>query len=166
MDLDNEILKPLDPLFRENRSVFLVESVNFGGVITNSILASKPGQKFWLDLIEEMKKPPSVFWFGKHFKVMNTTGPLMLTRVYNRGDYDIGLMPQNLVLPCTVCELPCQKTDGLIRNLPGFSWNSYDSKVYNFIFCNWQTIMIIFLFLVLVMIMIINNSPTLSLKFS
>src|SRR4029077_84497 len=42
MDLDYEILRPLDTLFENNNDLFFVASKNASLFITNSFLASKP----------------------------------------------------------------------------------------------------------------------------
>ena len=43
LDLDIELLKPLDPLFTSDNDVYLVSSGELSSHITNSFMASKPG---------------------------------------------------------------------------------------------------------------------------
>ena len=79
MDLDFEIQHPLDDLFTSECDFYLVHSGNVGSYVTNSFMASKKGCKFWLDVIEEMKKPLPFYIWGKHFEVLSSTGPLTVS---------------------------------------------------------------------------------------
>ncbi len=140
MDLDIEILKPLDPLFADDAEVYLVPSGNLRACLTNAFMASQPGAQLWLDCIEEMKKPAPWWAVGKHFTVMATTGPMMLNRVATRYKE----IPSELIFPCSVCEPSCvPHADAYARELPGSSWCGWDSHAYNFVFCNWGKILIL-----------------------
>lgn len=153
IDLDIELLQPLDPLFIDDIDLFLVASGNIGSCITNSFMASKPRSPFWLEVIEEMKKPPSAWSLGKHWKVMNTTGPLMLDRVAKRSKYTYSALPSKLIMPCSVCDNICQPKGAYVRPLPGQSWCGIDSMCYNFLLCNWRKILWFFLFVIIAIIL-------------
>jgi len=140
-DLDLEVLRPLDDLFTSNAEVYLVASGNLGSFITNSFMASKPGAQLWLDVIDEMKKPASKWWIGKHWKVMNTTGPLMLDRVAKRSPTGYAALPATSLMPCSVCDSICIPLDAHLRPLPGQSWCGWDSKIYNLLLCQWRSIL-------------------------
>lgn len=152
MDLDIELLKPLDPLFISDNDVYLVSSGNLSSSITNSFMASKPGVKLWYDVIEEMKKPVSWWAIGKHWKVMNSTGPLMLNRVVKRGDAVYATLPTRTVMPCSVCDDVCMQPDAYVRPLPGQSWCAFDSMLYNFLLCRWRLVVFIVFILIVVII--------------
>lgn len=155
MDLDVELTHSLDDLFYDDHDFYVVQSGNVGSIYTNSFIASKPGCKIWLDCIEEMKKPYSYWAYGKHFKVMDRTGPLMLTRVIkkNKYKYDIGIIPRKLVMPCSICETkPCTKPGAYTKALEGSSWCGWDSMFYNACICNWK---LIFVLVVLITILLI-----------
>ena len=155
MDLDVELKCSLEDLFYEDADFYVVKSGNVGSVYTNSFIASKPGCKIWLDCIEEMKKPYSYWAYGKHLKVMDRTGPLMLTRVINNNKYkyNIGLIPQKLVMPCSMCEpKPCTKEGAYTIALEGSSWCGWDSLFYNACICNWKFVMFILLLIILVIV--------------
>lgn len=143
MDLDMELQKPLDELFTGHEGPYLVGSGNIGSFITNSFMASTPGHPLWLEVIEEMKKPLPWWCVGKHWVVMNSTGPIMLDRVVKRGKYVYAALPNKSIMPCSVCDSICMKPDAFIRPLEGSSWISYDTMVYNFFLCNWKMIVII-----------------------
>lgn len=149
MDLDFEVQKPLDPLFKDDAECYLVASGNVGSCLTNSFMASKPGCQLWNEVIEEMKKPPSSWWIGKHLLVMNTTGPLMLNRVARRWNGTYVMLPSSQLMPCSVCDEVCTATGAYVRNLPGCSWVAFDSRMYNFFLCKWRDLLSVVLIILL-----------------
>ena len=156
LDLDFEILKPLDSLFTTNNEVYLVKSGNVSSTYTNAFLASKPGAQIWLDMIEYMKNPPSKWYHNvsKHLHIMYTTGPLALNQVANKTNTVIGVLPSVLVNPCSVCKInQCREMkQAWIKQLDGSSWHSWDSTVYNMAFCNWKILVPILLVIVIILI--------------
>lgn len=153
MDLDIVITKQLDDFFTSDCEVYLVQSGNIGSYYTNALMASKPGSKFWLQCIEEMKKPPSSLWLGRHLHVMNTTGPVMLTRVAKRTNIVIGTLPSKFLIPCSLCDLPCKYSeDAYAYAIPGSSWITWDTLIYNFFFCHWKTVVAIVVILILALL--------------
>lgn len=164
MDLDYEIRKPLDHLFKSNSNLFFTTSTNFKGYITNSFMASKPKQKIWLDVLEEMKrrakgwKPFSgegrEWWSqGKHLTVIMTTGPGVIDYVVRRSSYVYTMLPPNLINPYTICDTIFDK-DSYLQPLEGCSWGGLDTLAGNYVYCNlWQVIFIIgFIIIFLVII--------------
>lgn len=149
MDLDMEILRPLDDLFTNHQGLYLVSSGNIGSVITNSFMASTPGHSFWLDVIEEMKKPLPWWCIGKHWVVMNSTGPIMLDRVTKQSKHVYAALPGRSIMPCSVCDATCHVPDAYIRPLEGSSWISFDTTVYNFFLCNWKKLLLIIVVILL-----------------
>ena len=142
MDLDFEVLHPLDEMFTSGAEVYLVSSGNIGSYITNSFMASKPGCKLWLEMIEAMKKPLSWYFLGKHMTVMNSSGPIMLTHVVKKSKVIYSMLPGKLMMPCSACKINCNTKDAYLKPLEGSSWISYDTKVYNFFMCKWRKILI------------------------
>lgn len=152
MDLDYELQDSLESLFQVG-DLFLVPSGNLSGMYTNSFMASKPRNPFWLSYIEEMKKPAPWWVIGKHLHVMTTTGPMALTRTINKTKDPHIKLPSDLLTPCNICNLTCAKADGaLLHQLPGGSWNSFDSKFYNWWLCNWKTVVIAVVIVVLILL--------------
>jgi mannosyltransferase OCH1-like enzyme len=152
MDLDFELQAPIDHLFEEG-DLFLVPSGNLSGMYTNAFMASKPRHPFWLDYIEEMKKPAPWWAIGKHLHVMTTTGPMALTRVINRGKYPHVKLPSELITPCNICNLHCPlSSTALLHQLEGGSWNGWDSRFYNWWLCNWKSVIVALLLSILAVI--------------
>jgi len=159
MDLDFEVLKPLDEFFTSNADVYLINSSNVGSYLTNSFMACKPRCKLWLDVIEAMKNP-GLSWYhmGRHMIVMNVSGPIMLTYAVARSKIVYATLPTKLFLPCSVCDIGNKKKieGSYLKQLEGSSWVTYDTKFYNFFMCNWRYllcflgILIVFILLVLI----------------
>ena len=157
LDLDIELLHPLDELFISDNDVFLVCSSNVGNVVTNSIMASKPKCQIWLDMLSEMKRPVPWWCFSKHFIVMNSTGPMALNKVVkNSTDVIYGALPTSLVMPCSICEMPyCNTSNSWIKPLQGCSWIGWDTTFFNVFLCHWKKMIGILIFVILVIVLIL-----------
>lgn len=142
MDLDFEVLHPLDSFFTSDIEVYLVNSSNVGSYLTNSIMASKPGCKLWLECIEAMKQKLPFYYAGKHLLVMNSTGPIMLTHTVHKSKIVYAMLPVKLILPCSICNIKCRTKGAYLRQLEGSSWITYDTKFYNFFLCNYKQLLI------------------------
>jgi mannosyltransferase OCH1-like enzyme len=64
--------------------IYLLHSADIKKNITNSIIASKPHQKIWLDMIEHMKKPVGIYNITKYTCVIYTTGPSALNNIVKK----------------------------------------------------------------------------------
>lgn len=153
MDMDNEVISNFNNLFIEDVGLYFVHSSNVGGYVTNSFMASKANHPFWDIYIDEMMKPPPFWAIGKHFTVMNTTGPVALTRALKSAGYIYGTLPNKLVMPCSTCEEQCFVDESYIKPLKGQSWNGWDSAFFNFWLCNWRYVVVIVVILLLVLIL-------------
>lgn len=162
MDCDIEILGDISFLFREDTDLYLICSGNVGSVITNSFMASKPGCRVWLEMLEETKKEYPWWAFLRHWKVMTSTGPVALDRVIKRGDYTYLALPKKLLMPCSICEGEnCTKDGAVVRHLPGSSWTGFDTTVFNFCLCNWQWLigLLILIFILLLLYWFFHKHP-------
>lgn len=153
LDLDYEVNRNLSPLFASG-DIFLVCSGNVSSYYTNSVMASKPRHPFWLEVIEEMKQPEKWWYIGKHFQVMEQSGPLMLSRVTRKTKHVISVLPKRLVIPCSICNLNCSTCESYLRPLIGCSWISYDTMFYNFWLCHWKKV-VSFVICLLILLLIV-----------
>ena len=153
MDLDFIVQRDLSPLFSNNGGLFLVSSGNVSGYYTNSFMASKPRNKFWLEMLDEIKKPKKWWYLSKHFLIMLVSGPLALSRVANRSKHVISIVPKKLVMPCSVCNINCSTCEAYLKPLEGSSWTSADTTFLNFWLCNWKKV-VSFLILLLLLLLI------------
>jgi mannosyltransferase OCH1-like enzyme len=158
LDMDFEIMEPLDSLFTADVDAFFIPATTrdsltykLGGVLTNSIMASKPGVAVWDKYIEQIKKPTKPWIIGKHLEVMNSTGPIALSKSVAKSSGVYGTLPTKLLSPCSICEVDsCDKHGTMMRQLTGKSWHSIDSTIYNAIFCNFWYIMLGLVFIIVV----------------
>lgn len=93
LDTDMECINSVEPLRKQ--SLILVKSRycrKIGGILSNCFLASIPGNNFWINVLDDMKKliiiakPLSLV--SKYASVMSTTGPIQLTYTYRRKNLD------------------------------------------------------------------------------
>lgn len=153
-DLDFEVLHRMDSLFTASHGIFLVKSGNIGSYFTNSFMASVKNHPFWLEVIEEMKKPLPWWVIGKHFTVMCSTGPLMLSRVVNKTKSVVGILPARRIMACNICDLKCDVGDAFLRPLEGSSWIGFDTMIYNFFLCHWRKLVFSVIYLLILLIII------------
>lgn len=156
LDLDYLLNGPLDSLFYEGNGLYLMASPNTPSYYTNSVMASRAGHPFWLEVIEKMKSPSVPYWaLSKHFKVMYTTGPCMLTQVVRDSHYGHTVIPYKLVSPRTMC---CRSMgdSGMLTPLEGCSWGACDSSVYVWTFCNpWSAVCLILVVVLIIYILVV-----------
>ena len=156
MDMDYEIIDDnFEKLFNSNYNLFFTKSPNLKKYYTNSIMASKKNNPFWLYYLNEMtKKLPWYKKIGKHFNVMNSTGPIILTHLINKYNPNFKLLPSSKLTPCSICNINCDISNSYLKPLQGCSWISYDTKLYNIIICNYKHHLIyIFLFIFILIIL-------------
>ena len=154
LDLDYQAIKPFGSIFLEKgKEVGLIKSSNID-FMTNSFLCSHKGSKFWLECIEEMKKPSKWWYLTKHFEIMCSTGPMMINRLYKRNRDNVQILEINV--PCDACNIdncPYNKKY-FLRAIYGQSWNSWDSFIINFMNCNIKSIIYVILIIILTIIVI------------
>ena len=154
-DMDMEIINPIDSLFVNSAEVYFVSSPNMKNMLTNSFMASKPRSSFWLSYVEHMKHGAPNWAIGKHLKVMTTTGPMALDKLAKESDIVYAALPRSLVCPCSLCDIEsCNSEDAMIRPIWGSTWVSYDSQIYNFVFCYWRKASYYSIILVLIIIIL------------
>lgn len=155
LDCDFELLAPLDELFIEDYDNFLVASSNTPNIITNGFMASKPKEKLWLDMINEMKNHPGIYSIEMHLHVMNTTGPMAFNRVVKRGNYNYKLLPTEKINPYTICDIDYNNPTALMKPLEGSSWVSGIGVFCQYCYCNSNNLFIIIILIILILLLLI-----------
>ena len=136
----------------------LTRSSNIEASFTNSFYMVIPNHPFFKFCIDKLPDYIDSFqYFGKHLHVMNSTGPLFLTKMVN----NYGKIPNCYFLnkkeyagDCNSCNE--NKCSGGIyfTHITGESWHELDSTIYNFLLCNKKIIGLIFLFLLIIFLII------------
>lgn len=170
VDLDIIPNYPLHSLLKmyendKKLDVLLAESPNVN-TASNFFMISKPQSIFWLYVIDEMKKRAHHIYIGKHLKIMNQTGPLLLNDIinpYNQTNQQyVELLPKSILNSCDVCG-ECNTKFNYIIDEHSCSWNSFDSKIINFFNCRIykplkKVHLLIYLSIIIVMFIIIIKS--------
>ena len=152
-DLDLIPLRPIDNLMEYD--MLIVES-GIGGGYTNSFLGVKPGHEFFKLATEGLQSTVNKFWFlGKHMNVMFSTGPAFLTNIKKeyKGNDIFTICSRVYHGDCTPCS---DTTDGcngfLFGHTDGKSWNKWDTKLLNHLYCNRKEYIILILLIVVFML--------------
>jgi len=177
MDLDfclnknpEEIIEHFGKETYPKTNLYLVEYKKNGkNAVTNSFIISTPRHPFWMDVLKQMQEP--IPWYAKMTKfteVYESTGPSMLTKVYNEK-YKNKLFGSTIYLLsekyiCTKGQrflTPSSLTHSYIKNLEqtsGESWHGLTEKIISVIGYNKGLILFFFLLiLVFVFILLIKN---------
>ena len=158
-DLD-VICKKEIPLLLLNKDFVLAENIGSalysGKTYTNAlfiVIPKHPFIKYCIDNLAEYQNSWSLF--GKHLHVMNSTGPIFLSKMIN--NYGLHNIKNHYILfkkewsgDCNSCNL--NKCNGGIyfSHLEGKSWHSIDSTISNYIVCNYHEIICILLILLII----------------
>lgn len=157
-DMDYACCRPFDEALAEYKGdLYLVQSPNgaYGqvDVFSNSLMYSKPGHVFWRKLFPILAEEQNAYrLFSKHIIVMFSTGPALLSRVFNRFKirHALSYLPWEKFHPHGIkTELKTLNVDPSIFtvHLGKGSWEESDSKF--FIFFVREKWLIIFILMVL-----------------
>lgn len=154
-DMDYYCNKPLDRAFqRFDKDFYLVTTPNNGGqYVSNSFMYSKPGNVFWRRLFIEMEQRICFpIYYSRHMQIMYSTGPGILTRVYNRYKlkYKLNSLPAKLFHPYGISDdiLSLRKSTAYTIHIGKGSWEKKDSKILIYMYRNIKMLMFILLYLI------------------
>lgn len=115
VDLDYECFRSFDPILSGKDCYIVTEPAlhaRYNGIpvmLSNALMAAAPGDKFIETVIRELKIQASETFAGEEtYKIiLQSTGPLMLTRVYESlaSKKGVTLLPDELFMPLTPKEL-------------------------------------------------------------
>lgn len=127
--------------YDESVDVLLVNSGNVKNCITNSFMVSKKNAPLWKKVQKRLKQKLPIYIYGKHLKVMYSTGPLMFTKICKKNEDVFQLLPQEKFMAYSSNDdFSVIKKDAVLIPLKGQSWNAWDSKVYNYVNKNVKTV--------------------------
>lgn len=156
IDLDFELKESLENLLKKHddgvSEAFIALSGNNNNWYTNSFLASRPGCRIWLECLQEIKNGTPWWAIGKHFEVMYSAGPGMLTRVLAKTKTSYFTVPSRDITPCNICEMPCTKEGSYVNQLCGGSWYAWDTVIYNFLFCKLRYVIAVVVIIILLLL--------------
>jgi len=155
LDMDIICKKSFDDFLKYN--IVFARSYNINSSFTNSFFMSIPKHPFIKYCIENLlDNYYNFYYFGKHLHIMYSTGPLFLTKMIN--NYNISKINNVYILSneefsgdCNVCNENYCKGGKYFIHINGNSWHSFDSTLYNFIFCNYHKLLILLLFIIILL---------------
>lgn len=149
-----------DALIEFPNSFYLVNTPNVGNTyVSNSLMYSEMGHVFWRRLFMEMEKNrDSPIYYSRHLEIMYTTGPGILTRVYNKYKIKDRLksLPYNLFHPYGIKDdvMSLRNNDKVYAiHLGKGSWEKKDSKILIAIYKEWKIILFTVLVIILPILM-------------
>jgi mannosyltransferase OCH1-like enzyme len=162
-DMDYYCNKPFDEaLSKYKNNFYLVNTPNIGNkYVSNSLMYSTPGHVFWKRLFNEMEKNrTSPIYYSRHLIIMYSTGPGLLTRVYNKYKIKDKLksLPSNLFHPHGIKDnIMSLRNDKVYAiHIGKGSWEKGDSKILVQLYREWEIITFIVLTLFLPFILSIK----------
>ncbi len=160
IDLDLELIRPLEELLTGDSDLYLVRTPNLGGY-TNAFMAPAPGCPFWLECISEIAHRAKYrpWYIQGDLKVLWTTGPQMITSVISRYNRPFMTIPYRLGHPCSICDNyngTGDLSEAYVRELEGSSWSGSAATVH-YIMCCWETILAIVVLLLIVFLILFGG---------
>jgi len=152
IDMDVICKKKIDSILEYD--LVLTKSSNVENSYTNSfymVIPNHPFIKFCIDNLPDYVN--SYKYFGKHWHVMNSSGPNFLTNMIKKyGEKNIKnmyvLSNEEYAGDCNVCNEDTCQGGTYFSHIKGQTWNSWDSLFYNFLLCNYKKIIVGLLLLV------------------
>ncbi len=117
-----------------NADVLLCKSGNVGNILTNSFMISKQYSPIWKQIQSSLKHKKPFFAIGRHMTVMYTTGPIFISKIFEKNKSSFQLLPSEKFMAYSANDdFSVKKEKAIIMPLNGQSWNSIDSLLVNLI---------------------------------
>ena len=112
-DMDYECFEPLDTLLMDSTCCMGMEPAENAVthhkkmIIGNALMASVPGHLYFKQIIQDMMSEKDNLPEYKPLVIMETTGPFMVTRIYDEfsDKSQVTLLPAELIAPLTLNEV-------------------------------------------------------------
>ena len=151
-DMDYYCNRPFDDVLKKytGRMYFVQTPNHYGVSISNALMYSKRKQTFWKKVhlaLENYKDSHSVF-ISKHIRVMCTTGPTFLNRIYSKFKrrYGLGMYPYEKFWPHGTGDIVTSLTKDpslYALHVCKGSWRKGDSVFLNSIVRVWRLLVFI-----------------------
>jgi mannosyltransferase OCH1-like enzyme len=123
MDMDYLVKQSFAHLFEDKSSIYVLHSSHVPYILTNSLIGVLPKQAFLKTLISRALYTQKSVFYGKHLRVMFTTGPMAFHHTLTESKTPYTVLPTDLFLKDT--------PESYTIPLEGQSWNALDSLVFN-----------------------------------
>ena len=135
VDLDYECFESFDEVLSRQDCYIVTEPAihaKYNGLdvmLSNALMAAAPGSKFISRIISELKTQDQASFtdFEIYKTVLNTTGPLMLSRVYEslKTKEEVSLLPADLFMPLTPGEVALALQDKADEHIDNKLYGAY-----------------------------------------
>jgi mannosyltransferase OCH1-like enzyme len=157
IDMDIVCKKKLDNLLKYD--IIFAKSSNIKSSYTNSLMISSKNNKFIKYCIDNLPKyRNNKIFLGKHFHIMNSTGPSFYSKMIN--DYKLENIDNYYILSndefagdCNACNETKCKGGHYFTHVKGQTWNSFDSLFYNFCLCNYKKIIFVIIIIIIIILL-------------
>lgn len=172
VDMDVECLTSADIIRAEYpKKIYLAETGNqaFGTRVSNLMMYAEPDHPFWKQLFLELyAQRESPFYYTKHLEIMYSTGPAFLNKCFYKfgSKYKLDIFPFEKFNPLFLGRPIYTVNKSLLHTLHYGcgSWESSDSKIIIFFYCNWRLVIFIILVMLIPYIFEIISTPRNSLS--
>ena len=148
--------KPFDEAFMKfGHDFYLVNTPNIGNIfVSNSLMYSRPNHIFWKRLFLEMEMNKECpIYYSRHMIIMYTTGPGILTRVYNKYKIKDKLksLPYDLFHPYGIKDdkLSLRNDKVYSIHIGKGSWENSDSKCFIYIYREYKILLFVIIILII-----------------
>lgn len=148
-DMDYYCNKPFDEALEVfTNDFYLVKTPNGSGYVSNSLMYSKPNHVFWKKLLIQMEIHKTYpIYYSRHMIIMYTTGPGIITRVYNENKIrdKLSSLPSSLFHPYGITDekITLRNDKVYAMHIGKGSWEENDSKILIYFYREWRIILFI-----------------------
>lgn len=163
VDMDYFCNKSFDEVHKIYRNkIYLVQTPNKtffqdSDYVSNSLMYSVPNHPFWKEVFIHLEKNQFATYMSKHLKVMFTTGPGIINRIYSyyKYRYKVKSLPYEKFQPFGVNDIKkFNLTDDIYTvHMVNSSWSGKDTKILDFLLTEWKILLfLLFIFLLLLIV--------------
>lgn len=147
IDIDYECIEPFDNYINQlSNSVAFIKS-NYWYSIHMIISTNK--NKLWTFILNNLDIYKRKYLnYGKYYKIIKSSGPDFITNIMHNGRFDVCGLNDKIFNSCNYCNKKCSK-NSFMKHHYNKGWNDKNTKIKNFIVCEYKTIII---FLIIIML--------------
>ena len=148
VDMDYKCKKPFDGVMKKwnTHDIYFVETPNLSMISNSLIISHSKEHIFWKTLLIEMYKNQENFKnTGRHISIMYTTGPGILTKLFNiyKYRYKINTLPIELFNPSGLLKETFDSEQVYSIHYGMGSWEKKDSKTLVELYKNYKILLFI-----------------------
>jgi mannosyltransferase OCH1-like enzyme len=138
IDLDTKVTRDLSPLFERCTLALAEDMTETTTSFSNFLMASVPRHPFWLDCLDLMKRRARRWYWPKSRRVVQTTGPGIVSEIAKKYREHLCPIPASLVNSCSLCDRCAKHPNTFAHQMAGTggSWLTTTDRTFLWIYCN------------------------------